>query len=89
MLKFIINFTAIFKKYKDTGNLTSLNLKSHSLLIILNKMASFSTAERKKEKDKTQASYISNGIGSYFSNKMPTIYMVPLHHITGLSKAKI
>ena len=52
-------------------------------------MASFSTVERKTERDKTWASYISNGIGSYFSNNMPTIYMVPLHHITGLSKAKL
>lgn len=52
-------------------------------------MASFSTAKRKMERDGTRASYTSNGIGSYLSNETSTIYMIPSHHKTGLSKAEV
>lgn len=87
MLKFIINCSTIFKDNKDTGNLTSLNLKFLSLVIILNKMASFSTVKRKMERNGTQASYISNGIRREVFNETATIYMVPSQNKTGFIKS--
>lgn len=86
-VKIHINCSAIFKDNKDTGNLTSLNLKFLSLVIILNKMASFSTVKRKMERNGTQASYISNGIRSEVFNETATIYMVLSQHKTGFIKS--